>query len=309
MTADVLKEGGYVVVSSGGAGASVPDSKGYVVQSTAAAGGAASAQRGHVVMTNGAVVPAMTTQVVLANKAVVSASAFYAIAHHPGSALAAPGYAVMQTFYPPYEDITLPYSFLERRFPECVSFGSQGGPGFKTSVFTFDSGITTSDINWERMRGRYEATFENVTPTDIEEVEDFFYGMRGKALAFRYKDWTDYQISSQNVGVGTGTDTTFQIFKRYQSGQNIFDRIIKKTVIGTSQVSIDGVGQLEGSDYFMLDAEGRIVFMNPPAAGAIIRLDYIEYDVPVRFDTDYLNISYDDFRQLNTSVDLIEVLV
>lgn len=309
MTADVLKEGGYVVVGSGGAGASVPDHKGYVVQSAGAAGAAASAQRGNVVLSNGAIVTASNTQVVLANKAIVSASAFYAIAHHPGSAIAAPGYVVIQPFYPPYEDIVLQYSFLERRFPECVSFGSQGGPGFKTSVFAFDSGITADSINWERMRGRYEATFENVTPADVEEVEDFFYGMRGSAIAFRYKDWSDYVISAQNVGVGTGTDTTFQIFKRYQSGQHVFDRIIKKTVIGTSQISIDGVGLLEGSDYFMLDAEGRIVFMTPPAAGAIITIDYLEFDVPVRFDTDYLNVSYDDFRQLNTSVNLIEVLV
>ena len=268
---------------------------GYVVQSIAAAGGAG--------------VTAMSTQAVLTNKAAIPASVLYTVTHYPVSVMSAHGYAVLRTFYPPYEEITLPYSFIERRFPECVSFGSQGGPGFKTNVFTFDSGITTSDINWERIRGRYEATFDNVTPADIEEVEDFFYGMRGRALAFRYKDWTDYQISSQNIGVGTGTDTVFQIFKRYQSGQNIFDRIIKKTVSGTSQVSVDGVVYLEGSDYSIIDTEGRILFTNPPAVGAIIRLDYIEYDVPVRFDTDYLNISYDDFRQLNTSVDLIEVLV
>lgn len=309
MTGNILKEGGYVAVSSGGAASSATQSKGYVVGSRGGSKGSVSAHRGHVVLEPGASVSSTTTQAVLANKAIISDSTLYAISNHPGAALSVPGYVVLQTFYPPYDDISLSYSFLERRFPECVSFGSKGGPGFKTSVFTFDSGITSLEINWERMRARYEATFENVSPSDIEEVEDFFYGMRGKALAFRYKDWADYQISSQNVGVGTGTATTFQIFKRYQSGQNVFDRIIKKSVIGTSQITVDGVLQLEGSDYFMVDSEGQIVFMDPPTTGAIIRLEYIEYDVPVRFDTDHLNISYDDFRQLNTSVDLIEVLV
>ena len=59
----------------------------------------------------------------------------------------------------------------------------------------------------------------------------------------------------------------------------------------------------------MLDAQGQIVFSTPPTNGSIIRIDYIEYDVPVRFDTDSLNVSYDDFRQLNMSIPLIEVLV
>lgn len=305
MTADVLKEGGYVVVGTGGAGGSV-DSRGYVVSET---GAAVHAQTGNIVLSSPAAVMAATSQVVLANPAVVTASSMFAIAHHPGSILTGPCYAVIQPFYPPYDDIVLEYNFMERSFPVCVSFGSQGGPGFKTSVFTFDSGITADSIDWERMRARYEATFENATPDEMEEVENFFYGMRGQAIAFRYKDWSDYQITVQNVGVGTGTADTFQIFKRYQSGQNIFDRIIKKTVIGSSQISLDGVSLLEGSDYFMIDTEGQIVFPTPPAAGSIVRIDYIEYDVPVRFATDYLNVSYDDFRQLNTSVDLIEVLV
>jgi len=309
MTSDVLKEGGYVVVSSGGAGSSVTDVKGYAVQHANVDNATVAAQQGHAVVSNRSGASALSTQAVLANPATVIANPAYALSHQPRSVLTSVGYSVLQTIYPPYEDIVLEFSFLEHRFPECVSFGSNGGPGFKTSVFTFDSGITASEIDWERMRGRYEATFDNVKPEDIEEVEDFFYGMRGQAIAFRYKDWSDYQISSQNVAVGTGTDNTFQIFKRYQSGQNVFDRIIKKTVIGTSQISIDGQSLLEGSDYFMLDSEGQIVFPTPPAAGSIVRIDYVEFDVPVRFGTDFLNVSYDDFRQLNTSVELIEVLV
>lgn len=305
MTADILKEGGYIVVNHAGG----VDVRGYAVQASGASSGAISKQSGSAVMTAAPSVPAMSAQAVLVNRAIVAGNAMYAAAHHPNSVLSAPGYAVIYPFYPPYADLELEYSFLERRFPECVSFGSSGGPGFKTSVFTFDSGITSDYINWERMRGRYEATFDNVTPADIEEVEDFFYGMRGQAIAFRYKDWSDYQISGQNVGVGDGTNSAFQIFKRYQSGQHVFDRIIKKTVPNTSQISIDGTTLLEGSDYFMIDAEGRIVFTTTPDAGAIIRLDYIEFDVPVRFDSDFLNVSYDDFRQLNTSIDLIEVLV
>lgn len=308
MTADVLKQGGYVVVATSGDEGAVQNHKGYAVGATA---GGISSVKGAAVMANPAAVLAANTQVVIANPATVLASGTYVVFGNDPVAygFAAPAYAVIHPFYPPFEDLVLDYSFMERRFPECVSFGSQGGPGFKTSVFTFDSGLTATEPEWDRIRARYEATFENVTPADVEEVEDFFYGMKGMAVGFRYKDWSDYVISSQNVAVGDGTSTHFQIFKRYESGGHVFDRIIKKTVAATSQVTLDGVPLLEGSDYFMLDAEGQVVFPTAPASGSIVKIEYVEFDVPVRFDTDYLNVAYDDFRQLNMTLPLIEVLV
>lgn len=307
MTADVLKEGGYVIVGSGGAGGSV-DSRGYAVAGVGDA--LVRTNRANVAFTHGGAASTVNTQVVLANPAVITSSATYILfANEPGVVLTAPGYVVLQPFYPPYEDLGIDFTFMEERFPECVSYGSQGGPGFRTSVFEFDSGFTATEIEWERLRARYDANFENVTPADVEEVEDFFYGMKGRAIGFRYKDWSDYQITSQNVGIGDGTSTAFQVFKRYVSGGFTFDRIIKKTVTGTSQVRLDGVGLLEGGDYFMLDAQGQIVFPTPPAAGSIISIDYLEYDVPVRFDSDFLNVSYRDFRQLEMSIPMIEVLV
>lgn len=308
MTADVLKQGGYVVVGTSVDAGAAQTQKGYAVE---AGSGAVGNVKGAAVLANSASALASNTQVVVANPATILASGMYvAFGNDPvGYGFAAPAYVVMHPFYPPFEDLTLDYSFMERRFPECVSFGSQGGPGFKTSVFTFDSGLTATEPEWDRIRARYEATFENVTPADVAEVEDFFYGMKGKAVGFRYKDWSDYVISSQNVAVGDGTSSVFQIFKRYESGGQVFDRIIKKTVAATSQITLDGAPLLEGSDYFMLDAEGQIVFQTPPASGSIVKIEYIEFDVPVRFDTDYLNVAYDEFRQLNMTVPLIEVLV
>lgn len=308
MTDDVLKQGGYVVVGQGDAGS--VDSRGYAVTGKPNGQALITSQRGAAVLANSALIPAVNTHAVLANPAIVSGSASYALfANDPAISTSHYGYVVIQPFYPPYGDLTLEFPFMERRFPECVSFGSQGGPGFRTSVFEFDSGFTATEIEWERMRGRYEANFENATPADVEEVESFFYGMKGRAIAFRYKDWTDYQISGQNMVVGDGTTDTFQIFKRYASGGHTFDRIIKKTVTGTMNLTLDGVELLEGSDFFMLDAEGQIVFSSPPAPGAIAIVNYVEFDVPVRFDTDYLNVSYTDFRQLDFTIPLIEVLV
>lgn len=220
------------------------------------------------------------------------------------------GYALLAPFYPPYEDIRLNASFIEEQFPTCVSFGSSGGPGFKTSVFEFDSGFTAAEIEWEQIRAKYEVTFENATPADIDEIETFFYGMRGRAMGFRYKDWSDYQIANQNVFIGDGVTRSFQLFKRYTSGQYTYDRIIKKPISASAEISVDDVVQIYNGDFFVNSVTGAITFPSPPALGAIVRIDYIEFDVPVRFDTDSLDVSYDDFHQLSTdSIPLVEVIV
>jgi len=302
-TNDVIKHIGYAAFEGG---ASV-DSRGYAVASSGFAH--ISTGAGYAAFEGGASVDSKG-YTVIANPAAIIANAVYSVfGNSPANITRATGYAVLQTIYPPFEDLRLEHSFVEQRFPECVSFGSQGGPGFKTSVFTFDSGFTALEVQWDRIRARYTATFENATPEDITEIEVFFYGMRGRALGFRYKDWSDYQITNQNMGVGDGITTTFQIFKRYESGGHVFDRTIKKTVFFTANISMDGSQLLEGSDYDILHTRGQIVFSNPPANGSVVVVNYIEYDVPVRFDTDRLEVAYDDFHQLNLDVELIEILV
>ncbi len=254
-------------------------------------------------------VSAAPTYALFANPSAVTAAPTYAILSNPASVIAAPTYAIFAPFYPPYIDQVLIYDFVEEQFPVCVSFGSSGGPGFRTSVYEFDSGYTSCHIEWERLRARYNVTFENATPADIAELEDFFYGVKGRAIAFRYKDWQDYQIANQNVLVGDGQTDRFQMFKRYTSGSHVYDRPIKKPVLGTVSLELDSIAQVEGTDFAVNYTTGEIVFAVAPAANSVGTLVYAEYDVPVRFDTDELSVTYDDFRQLGVgSLPLIEIL-
>lgn len=202
-------------------------------------------------------------------------------------------------------------SFVEARFPECVSFGSAGGPGFRTSIFELDSGYVAANIEWERIRAQYDVTFENATPADIVEVEEFFYSMRGRAIGFRYKDWGDYTIANQNIFLGDGSKTVFDIFKRYSSGGIHYDRPIKKIVAGTlTQINVDGVAKMVTTDFTVQTDAGTVTFNTAPANGAIGELVYCEFDVPVRFDTDVLGVAYDDFQRLSIqSLPLVEILV
>lgn len=248
---------------------------------------------------------------ILTNPAAVTAQSGNVVARHDVAILSTRGYVVMQTFYPPYVDLNLEYPFAEKQFPTTVSYGSSGGPGFKTSIFSVDSGVVHANAEWERLRARYTVEFDHCPQEDIEAVEDFFYSMRGKAIGFRYKDWQDYQISKHNVVVGDGNSVSFQLFKRYRSGAHTFDRMIRKPVRGTvSSLYLDGVEQVLDRDFFVNYSTGEITFVTPPAAGAVGYLEYCEFDVPVRFDTDRLTVSAEDFNQYSIgSLDLIEILV
>lgn len=297
------KQNGYAVLNIAGA----VDSRGYALL---ASGAQIPVSTSYAMLSNAAINSSVATYGIFSNPASVMNGMAYTIFHNDSALTNSLGYVILAVRYPPYSDIEIKLPFVEERFPECVSFGSSGGPGFKTSVFEFDSGFTADKIEWERLRARYSVTFENATPTDIEEVENFFYGMRGKAIGFRYKDWNDYQISSQNVFVGDGSTRVFQVFKRYTSGGHIFDRKITKLVDLTMDLTVDGNTLLEGSDFFVNDTTGEIILPVAPPAGVIGTLNYVEFDTPVRFDTDRLDVAYDDFKQLNiNNLEMVEVLI
>ncbi|MDG7053279.1 MAG: DUF2460 domain-containing protein [Wolbachia endosymbiont of Alcedoecus sp.] len=68
--------------------------------------------------------------------------------------------------------------------------------------------------------------------------------------------------------------------------------------------SLDGV---KTEKYSVNYSTGEIMFTKPPAKGAIITASF-EFDVPVRFDTDYLNASIDNYGSSSGSnIPLVEV--
>jgi uncharacterized protein (TIGR02217 family) len=247
---------------------------------------------------------------VLSHPSSATSHRHYVVGRHEGAAHTSKGYVVLTTIYPPYEALNVEYPFAEEQFPPSISYGSSGGPGFKTTVFTVDSGAVHTKAEWDRLRATFDVNIDACPRADIEAVENFFYTMRGSAIGFRFKDWSDYQIVNQNVVVGNGASTRYQLFKRYRSGAQTFDRIIRKPVrnqIGT--LTLDGVELVLNRDFFFNYSTGEITFKVAPPAGSIGHLDYAEFDIPVRFDTDELVVSAEDFNQYSiSSLSLIEIL-
>ena len=187
----------------------------------------------------------------------------------------------------------MPTPFLEERFPESVSEGSKGGPGFSTTVFTSQSGFEQRNANWANSRAQYDISYGIRSKADLDDVLDFFFVMRGRATGFRFKDWGDYQITLGNIGTGDSVEDTFQVVKKYVVGSNTYTRTITKIVTGTVEVRVNNV-VVDPGDYTLNLNTGVLVFDTPPGAFAITIT--CEFDVPVRFDVDNLPISWEAFE-------------
>lgn len=199
-------------------------------------------------------------------------------------------------------------SFHEVRFPEDISYGSSGGPKFKTTVFTLDSGYEQRNIDWSQMKAEYDVSQGVKTRAQMDDLRAFFYARRGRAYGFRFKDWGDYQAANQQIGVGDGTTKNFQMIKTYTSGPSSYARKLTKLVSGTFTA---GVLVNSVSAPYTVDVNtGIITITTAPGAGQIVFVPYVEFDVPVRFDTDHLSATHDQWEMESwNSIPLVEVRV
>jgi uncharacterized protein (TIGR02217 family) len=196
--------------------------------------------------------------------------------------------------------------FHEVRFPECLSYGASGGPGFSTTVLMLASGFEQRNINWSKLRCKFDVARTLDTQGNVAECIAFFIARRGRTFGFRFKHWADFQFDTE-VGVGTGSEQGIQLFKRYSSGGVDFDRVLNKIVEGSYTVYFNDVAQVEGSPPFVDIDTGELTVTAP--AGQTIRVAG-EFDVPVRFDIDDLSLAITDknFHQWG-NVPLVELRI
>ena len=205
-------------------------------------------------------------------------------------------------------------AFHEIRFPDNISRGARGGPERRTQIVELASGDEERNASWANSRRRYDVAYGIRRTDDLAAVVSFFEARNGRLHGFRYKDWADYKSAlpsqaitqtDQQIGTGTGSLTTFQLAKRYTSGAQSWTRTIVKPIAGTVRVALGTVEQLTG---WTLDTTtGVITFTAAPGAGVIVRAGF-EFDVPVRFDTDMLDVTLDIERLGSiTSIPLLEI--
>lgn len=202
-------------------------------------------------------------------------------------------------------------SFYETRFPDAIAYGSSGGPRYSTTVLELESGHEKRNVNWAKSRAIYNIATGIKEPEDMDEVIAFFRVMRGRAYGFRFKDWSDYIVAPlTEIGIGDGIRTEFQVVKRYQVGGVEYVREIRKLVAGTFLglfLDEDGV---PNEDFSVDHNTGVVTFAVAPAVGKVLTIAGCEFDVPVRFDIDDLDITYTDWQALEgQNIPLVEIRV
>jgi len=196
-------------------------------------------------------------------------------------------------------------SFHEIRFPTDISRGAQGGPERRTDVVVLGSGFEERNARWADSRRSYNAGYGVKSLDDLHAVIAFFEERRGRLYGFRWRDHADDKSCTpgatispldQVLGEGDGTQAAFQLVKRYGVAHAPWVRAIKKPVAGSVAVAVDG--HELAPEHFLVDAAtGKVLFQpgHVPSVGAQVTAGFA-FDVPVRFDTDRLEINVQGFR-------------
>ena len=211
-------------------------------------------------------------------------------------------------------------SFHETRFPTAISRASSGGPERRTDVVVLGSGAEERNARWANSRRSYNAGYGVKSLNDLNAVIAFFEERRGRLHGFRWRDPADCKSCppestptalDQVIGTGDGSTVAFQLVKTYGSAFNPWSREINKPVDGSVLVAVNGATQAPGTAYTADPTTGLIAFQpgHVPAASAIITAGF-EFDVPVRFDTDKLEINILGFRHgAIPSIPIVEIRI
>lgn len=139
----------------------------------------------------------------------------------------------------------------------------------------------------------------------FEVFNSFFYARCGKRYAFRLKDHCDYKGKKQQIGKGDGATKEFQLIKIYQDSKAPYIREIIKPLDKSVSIFTDKGAivpeeiNLDTGGIMLSDAlsEGKKLFAN------------FEFDVPVRFDKDSFQYSFNEDGTISLDdVRLVEVL-
>lgn len=212
-------------------------------------------------------------------------------------------------------------SFHDVRLPARLAFGSTGGIERRTEVVTLASGFERRSTPWAHGRRRWLIGAGVRSLDDMAALSAFFDARRGRLHPFRFKDFADWKscapsgtitATDQRLGEGDGQRRTFQLIKQCgeaEAGGGLLPaREIRKPVAGSVRVAVTGV-ELAAEAFSLNAATGEVTLAAAPAPGAQVTAGYA-FDVPVRFDSDRLDVTLEGFDSARVAaVPLVEIRV
>jgi uncharacterized protein (TIGR02217 family) len=196
-------------------------------------------------------------------------------------------------------------AFHEVLFPLDIALGSAGGPERRTEIVALGSGHEERNSRWAHSRRRYDAGYGIKTLEGLQSVVAFFEERRGRLHGFRWRDRLDHSSAApgaavtpidQALGNGNGVQVTFQLIKTYGSIHAPYERPVTKPVPGSVRVAVAGDEVNEDTAFTYDKKTGLVTFLpgHKPGMGEAVTAGF-RFDVPVRFDTDYLEVDLSAF--------------
>jgi len=193
------------------------------------------------------------------------------------------------------------------RFPTDISYGSQGGPQFMTSIVQLKSGEEQRYQEWTYPLELWNVAYGVKTKALLTSLHSFFMARRGMARGFRFKNHDDFEADSQTLGVGDASTAGFQLVKVYEpSGPAPLTRKITKPVSGTVDVYLDAVLQTITTDYTIDTTTGIVTFNAPPGSGEVVTASF-DFDIPARFDTDHFSLELSNYEARSVAIPVREL--
>ncbi|MGI8527376.1 MAG: phage distal tail protein, Rcc01695 family [Pseudolabrys sp.] len=209
-------------------------------------------------------------------------------------------------------------AFHEILFPLDIALKSAGGPQRRTDIVALGSGREERNARFAHSRRRYDAGYGVKTFEALSDVVAFFEERRGRLYGFRWRDRLDHASAAgavsptdQIIGTGDGATAAFQLVKTYGSIYAPYSRPVIKPVAGSVRVAVAGSEVDEGTAFSVDLTSGIVTFLagHIPAPDAAVTAGFL-FDVPVRFDTDYLEVDVSAFAAgVIPKIPLVEIRV
>lgn len=186
-------------------------------------------------------------------------------------------------------------------FPTLAGLGwsVKRKPVFKTRLQESMSGKRTRIADWSYPRWQWELTFNflrqgligGTTYSEFSTLAGFFNLRQGMFDPFLYLDADDNTIAGQQIGIGDGVTTTFQLVRTF--GGYTEPVFAPNPTGGVTNLKVNGVAKTFGTDWGLSEwgdpVPGVVTFLTgAPAATQAITCDLIYY-WPVTFSEDTMD--------------------
>jgi len=212
--------------------------------------------------------------------------------------------------------------FMETpRFPDDIAHGSQSTVIFSTDIHQVIAGYEIRNMNWRHPLHAYNVVYGIRYHEQLDILRQFFHLTRGMYASFRYKDWSDFTVDYDESGFLYLGDNRWQCVKRYGNGDYAYLRPIRKLVAGSMSL-VTGGGALPDVSVWIPPTMSTTEAAIEEYAGWSVDINRGivtttqtpvswagEFDVPVRFSSDDMSVSYDDHAYGSVQTTLREVRV